>query len=627
LVETELTTVKKEDLGSTSSSARRKNILRLALVLAAALASWLGLWKVLFPFDLIAIAATILGGYPVYKETAQSLSHGRVNMEVSMAVAIVASLLLGQYTVAVVITFFVLLSEFIEEYAEDRGRQTITLLENSIPKKALVRREGKEIEIGPNSLQRGDVVIVRDGDRIPIDGTIAIGSAFVNQSAITGESERLEKEPGDLVYAGSINESGVIEVRTEKVGTETIFGKIIKLVEEAENKKAPIQKISDKLAAWLVEIALAFSAITFLLTRNLTSTLSVIVVAGACGVAAGTPLAIVAIMGKAAKKGTIVKGGAYVEELHKIDTIVLDKTGTLTFGEPSVSDIRSFNGYSESQVMYYAWMAERHSNHPLAKAIIAKARELGIDEHPSEKDSGSPTYFPGKGVMLEYDGSKLLVGNQALMREQSVLIPGMTLQSSDSRSASFVLVAHAGSFCGVISISDKIRNESKIAINELRKMGLRTIMLTGDNELVAKTVASQVGIDEVLFELLPEDKVSFVEKLVAEGRHVAMVGDGINDAPALARASVGIGMGAGTDVAIEEADVVLMTNDLQRIADVIRLSKKAYRTIMTNFYGTISVDGVGLALAFLGLLNPLLAAGIHVSSELVFILNSARLIR
>ena len=595
---------------------------------AAALLSWFGVWRLFLPIDFIAIVATLLGGYPVYRETFQALRHGHINMEVSMAVAIFASLALGQFTVSVVITFFVLLSEYIEEYAVDKGRQTIVLLERSVPKKALVRRNGTEIEVDAQSLQPNDIVIVRDGERIPVDGTIVVGSAFVNQSAITGESARVEKNAGDLVYAGSINEAGVVEVRTDKVGSDTVFGKIIKLVEEAENKKAPIQKTSDRLATWLVEFAIGFSVITFFLTRNLTSTLSVIVVAGACGVAAGTPLAIVAIMGKAAKKGAIVKGGAYVEEMNRIDTVVIDKTGTLTFGEPVVTDVIGFDGHAQLRVLEYAALAERHSNHPLARAITSKAAELGIDLPNSYTSSN---YVPGKGIVSEHEGKEIIVGNNVLMMERNVRFPtdgeSQPFSEKMSNGQSSVLVAHSGTVCGMITISDKVRGESKKAIADLKEMGIRTVMLTGDNQAVARAVAQEVGIEEFHAELLPEDKVSFIEKMVAEGCRVAMVGDGINDAPALARANVGIGMGAGTDVAIEEADVVLMTNDLQKIADVARLSKKAYRTIMTNFYGTVTVDGIGVTLAFLGFLSPLLAAGIHVVSELIFILNSARLIR
>lgn len=612
--------------GEEHKENKSRKLLRLALMGIAALLSWIGIWHAFLPVDFIAILATVVGGYPVYKETFGALRHGHVNMEVSMTVAIFASLAVGQYTVSVVITFFVLLSEYIETYAVDKGRQTIILLEKSAPKRALVRRNGAEIEVDTQALQPNDIVIVRDGERVPVDGTIVVGSAFVNQSAMTGESARLEKNSGDTVYAGSIDESGIIEVRTDKIGSETLFGKIIKLVEEAENKKAPIQKTSDRLATWLVEFAIGFSVLTFLLTRNVTSTLSVIVVAGACGVAAGTPLAIVATMGKAANKGAIVKGGAYVEEMSRIDTVVIDKTGTLTFGMPVVTDVTVIDDCETQQVLQFAATAERYLNHPIANAIIEKASELGVRGIPHS----TFRYTPGKGVAVESDGHNILVGNSTLLREKGIEISPeaqsiSTAQAGQGKTA--VYVAHENRICGLIAIADRIRDESRKAMADLRNMRVKTIMLTGDNKVAAQIVANEVGIDEVYAELLPGDKVAFVEKLVGEGHRVAMVGDGINDAPALARADVGIAMGAGTDVAIEEADIVLMTNDLQKIADVARLSKKAYRTIMTNFYGTITVDGIGATLAFLGFLSPLLAAGIHVVSELIFILNSAKLIR
>ena len=603
-----------------------RELLRLALMGVVALLSWIGVWHAFLPIDFIAILATLAGGYPVYKETCVALRHGKVNMEVSMTVAIVASLAVAQYTVSVVVTFFVLLSEYIETYALDKGRQTIILLEKSAPKRALVRRSGIEIEVDTQTLEPNDIVIVRDGERVPVDGTIVFGSAFVNQSMMTGESARVEKNSGDTVYAGSVNESGIIEVRTDKVGSETLFGKIIKLVEEAESKKAPIQKTSDRLATWLVEFAIGFSVLTFVFTRNVTSTLSVIVVAGACGVAAGTPLAIVAIMGKAAKRGAIVKGGVYVEEMSRIDTVVIDKTGTLTFGMPVVTDVTAVDNCDTQQVLQFAVTAERYLNHPIAGAIVEKASELGVRGIAHSTFS----YTPGKGVAVESEGHNILVGNGTLLREKGVAISPEALSISTAQAAqgkTAVYVAHENRICGLIAVADRIRDESRNAMADLRNMKVKTIMLTGDNKVAAQIVANEVGIDEVYAELLPADKVALVEKLVAEGRRVAMVGDGINDAPALARANVGIGMGAGTDVAIEEADIVLITNDLQKIADVARLSKKAYRTIMTNFYGTITVDGLGVTLAFLGFLSPLFAAGIHVFSELIFILNSGRLIR
>jgi heavy metal translocating P-type ATPase len=604
----------------------REDEIRLSLMGIAALFSYLGFWRSFSPVDFVAIGATLVGGYPVFVETFRSLRHRAINMEVSMTIAIVASLLVGQFTAAVVVTFFVLLSEFIEAYAVDKGRATIVKLERSIPRIALVRRNGEELETDVETIQPGEIVIVRDGERIPVDGVLVKGSGFVDQSAITGEAVAVEKTDGSRVFAGSVDESGVFEVRTEKIGTETVFGQIIKLVEEAENRKAPIQRLSDKLATWLVEFTIAFAVITFVVTRNLISTISVIVVAGACGVAAGTPLAIVAVMGGLAKRGVIVKGGVYVQEMSKVDTVVIDKTGTLTFGDPEVTDIVGLDGCSENQVLTYAYTAEKFSKHPLARAIIAEAQERRV----SAGASTSSDYVVGKGIMSWYDGEQVLVGNSVLMKEQSIALSNdvdTTITSKVSEGKTTVLVAHGGRICGIIGITDKIRDESREAVRDLEKMGISTIMLTGDNKVASKAVGDQVGIEEVHAELLPSDKVSYIEQLSTSGRKIAMVGDGVNDAPALALANVGIGMGAGTDIAIEEADIVLMTNDLGRIPMIVKASKKAYGVIMQNFYGTLIVDGIGLALAFQGLLNPLIAAGIHVVSELVFILNSARLIR
>src|SRR3989454_3205757 len=604
----------------------REDEIRLSLMGLAALFSYLGFWRSFSPIDFVAIGASLVGGYPVFVETFHSLRHRSINMEVSMTLAIVASLLVGQFTAAVVVTFFVLLSEFIESYAVDKGRATIVKLEKSIPRRTLVRRNGADVETEVDTIRPGEVVIVREGERIPVDGIIVKGSGFVNQSAITGEALAVEKMNGSRVFAGSVDESGVLEVQTEKVGSETVFGQIIKLVEGAESRKVPIQKLSDKLATWLVEFTIAFAAVTFIVTRNLISTISVIVVAGACGVAAGTPLAIVAAMGGLAKKGVIVKGGVYIQEMSKIDTVVIDKPGTLPLGDPEVTDVVGLDGCSQKQVLTCAAAAEKLSNHPLARAITAKAQELGANP----AGGLSSDYLAGKGIISRYQGELVLVGNSILMTEQNVPISDdaqATFTNKVSEGKTTVIVAHGGHTCGVIAISDKIRNESRTAVQELGKMGISIVMLTGDNKVAANRVGEQAGIKQVYAELLPPDKVSIIERLSETGQKIAMVGDGINDAPALARANVGIGMGAGTDIAIEEADIVLMTNDLGKIPKIVRTSKQAYGVILQNFYGTLIVDGIGLALAFDGLLNPLFAAGIHVVSELVFILNSARLIR
>lgn len=510
--------------------------------------------------------------------------------------------------------------------AVDKGRATILKLEGSIPKTALVKRNGAEFVVDLPTLSLGEVVVVRDGDRIPVDGIVVSGSALVNQGSITGETVSVEKNAGSRVFAGSVDESGFLEVRVEQVGNETIFGKIVELVQEAESQKAPIQKISDRLATWLVEFAILFAIVTFVMTRNLLSTISVIVVAGACGVAAGTPLAMVATIGNAARRGVIVKGGTYIEEMSGVDTVVIDKTGTLTLGVPEITDVTSVDNCDRHGLLEFAATAERHSNHPIARAIVEEAAEFGImpDEHSTFN------YLPGRGVEVQSNGHKILVGNSTLLADNGITISTQASIIASERAAegkTAVYIAHEQQICGLIAIADRLRDESLAAMAELKRMGIRTIMLTGDGNVASQIVANEVGIDEVYADLLPQDKVAIIKRLVAEGHEVAMVGDGVNDAPALGYANVGIGMGAGTDVTIEEADIVLLTNDLQKISYLVKASKRAYGTIMQNFYGTITVDGIGVALAFLGFLNPLLAAGIHVLSESIFLSNSAKLIR
>jgi Cd2+/Zn2+-exporting ATPase/Cu+-exporting ATPase len=430
----------------------------------------------------------------------------------------------------------------------------------------------------------------------------------------------VEKISGAPVFAGTINQSGVLEIRAEKIGRDTAFGRIIEAVERAERSRAPIQRTADRLAGYLVYFALACAALTFLITRDARSTISVIVVAGACGIAAGTPLAILGGIGRAARMGAIVKGGLYLEVLSQVDTVVLDKTGTLTLGTPEIFDVHVYNGFSQQDVVRIAATAERFSEHPLAKAIVKRASDWSLP-------IGEPAafrYSPGMGIDCEVEGQRTLVGTRSLLEQEGLAVP-----QDESRSEQFseVMVATGGRLLGSIRIADVLRSEATAAVAEMRNLGLRTVLLTGDRKEIADATAKELGVDEVQSELLPEEKVARVRQLRAEGRTVAMVGDGVNDAPALMEANVGIAMGSGTDVARESASVVLLGNDLLRFAEVLKLARRCRAIIMANFAGTLAVDSVGVALAAFGFLNPVLAALIHVSSELLFILNSARLLQ
>jgi heavy metal translocating P-type ATPase len=483
-----------------------------------------------------------------------------------------------------------------------------------------VRRGGSVAQVDADALKVGDAVLVNPGGRIPVDGTVIAGHSFVDQARITGESLPIEKMAEAAVFAGSINQSGALEIRTERVGRDTSYGKIIEAVEQAERSRAPVQRLADRLAGYLVYFALGAAALTYLVTRDIRSTISVVIVAGACGVAAGTPLAILGAIGRAARAGAIIKGGLFLEQLGRVNTVVLDKTGTVTYGQPEVRALVPAEGAGPDLLLDTAASAELRSEHPLGKTIVAYARTLGHSLSEPERFG----YSPGLGIEAVLGGQPVLVGNRALLRAHDIAVPRELLAAHPG--VPEIFVARGGRLLGAIVVSDSARPEAAQAVQAIRAMGIRTVLLTGDAQAVAEAVGRELGISEVAADLLPEDKRSRVRELVARGGTVAMVGDGINDAPALIEAHVGVAMGSGTDVARESADVVLLGNDLLKFAETLGIARRTRRIIWTNFAGTIGVDAVGIGLAAFGLLNPLLAAFIHVASELAFILNSARLL-
>ena len=393
--------------------SKRDDLIRIALVALAALLSLLGIWRRLVSFDVIALAATVLGGYPIYKEALVNLLARRMNMELSMTIALVAALAVGEFFTANLIVLFVLAAELLEDFTVDRGRLAIRELIDTLPHLAMVRRDGNAVEIAAEDIQIGDVVVVKPGARVPVDGTVVRGNSFVDQASITGESVPAEKLPGAKTFAGSVNLSGAIEVRTEGVGKETAYGRIIEEVERAERSKAPVQKVADRLSGYLVYFALICAAITFLLTRNIRSTISVVIVAGACGIAAGTPLAILGAIGRAARLGSIIKGGIHLEALGTVDTVVLDKTGTLTLGTPIVRGVKACIDSSEEAVVQAAAIAERPSEHPLAKAILKKASDMKL----SLAEPMHFAYSPGKGIVSSIDGEQIVVGSRSFLEE------------------------------------------------------------------------------------------------------------------------------------------------------------------------------------------------------------------
>ena len=546
---------------------------RIAIVAIASAAVWFRIWEPFQSVSVIGVVGLLIGGWPIFKEAFLNLISRRMTMELSMTIAIVAAASIGEFFTALIISLFVLVAEVLEHMTVSRGRHAIRDLLDFLPRSVSVRRADGVRDIHVDELRIGDAVLVNPGGRVPVDGTVLSGHSYVDQSRITGESMPVEKTASLPVYAGSINQSGAIEVRAERIGRDTSYGKIIDAVEKAERSRAPVQRLAERMAGYLVYFAIGAAALTFLITGDVRSTISVVIVAGACGIAAGTPLAILGGIGRCARRGAIIKGGLYLETLGRVDTIVLDKTGTLTFGHPEVQTVTPAEGVSPDAVLDAAAAAESRSEHPLGQAIVSYARAKGRTISEPEHFN----YTPGRGIAAAVDGSEVLVGNRSLMIEHEITLP--TILTGNIEAASEIFVARDCQFLGQIVVADTVRPEAKRAVEALGRMRMRIILLTGDNKAVAAVVAHSVGIGEFEANLLPEDKLGRIKDLVVRGRVVAMVGDGINDAPALTEANVGVAMGSGTDVARESADVVLLGNDLVRFVETVAIAPVVIESI------------------------------------------------
>ena len=593
------------------------DLIRIGVTSIAAGLVWFRVWEPFPQVSAIGIAGVLFGGWPIFHEAFENLRERRMTMELSMTIALLAALGIGEFFTALIITAFVLAAEVLEGLTVGRGRRAIGDLLDLLPRSAWIVKDGVPTEIPVSDLRAGDKVLIRPGTRISVDGRVVAGNSTVEEAAITGESLPQDKLPGSRVFAGTLNQTGALEVAVENLGRDTTFGRIVEAVEKAEQTRAPIQRMADRLAGYLVYFALGSAVLTLLITHNLRSTISVIIVAGACGIAAGTPLAILGAIGRAARQGAIIKGGVYLEQLAKIDTVLLDKTGTLTYGKPCVARIEPSDGYRPDQLLQVAAAAERNSEHPLALAIVQAAQEKHLP-------IGEPSHFsysPGKGVQATVDGRAVVVGNTALLEEANVSLPVI-----NAKAGARVLVAREGRFIGSVHIADQVRDGASEAVRELQRMGLQVELLTGDTEASARAVAENLGIPQVSSRLLPKQKSARVDELIQQGRIVAMIGDGINDAPALSHAHVGVAMGSGTEIAHASANLLLIGNDLRKFAETVKTARWCRNVIFQNFYGTLAVDALGIVLAALGMINPLFAAFIHVSSELTFILNSTRLL-
>src|SRR3984957_3342384 len=481
----------KHDHDGADSTFERPEPRAIGLVAPAAVAVWFRIWEPLSTISRIGVVGLVIGGWPIIREAAANILVRRMTMEVSMSIAIIAAAAIGEFFTALVITLFVLIAEVLEGMTVARGRHAISDLLEFLPRSVSVRRASGVAVVEARELRVGDAVLVNPGGRVPVDGTVIQGHSFVDQARITGESMPAEKSARSTVYAGSINQSGALEIRAERVGRDTSYGKIIEAVESAERSRAPVQRLADRMAGYLVYFALGAAVLTYLITRDIRSTISVVIVAGACGIAAGTPLAILGGIGRAARLGAIIKGGLFLEQLGKVDTVVLDKTGTLTFGQPELRTIVPVAGVDELALLDAAATAETRSEHPLGKTIVSHAREMGRPVREPE----SFAYTPGRGIDAMVDGDRVLVGNQVLMRANGIAIPNDLLAQYPE--ASEVFVARAGRLLGAVVIADTLRAEAAQAIRCIQSMGIKTVLLTGDAQVVATVIAKQLGISEV----------------------------------------------------------------------------------------------------------------------------------
>ena len=592
--------------------------------------SWIFGWLSLGPSTLptaFAIASLILGGYPIVKSALKTLLIPDLNVDTLVSIAAISATAVGAYQEAATVIFIMLLGEFLEGLTVGKTRKAIASLIQLSPKTAWVRREDHEIQVPIEDVKPTEIVIVKPGERIPVDGKIISGCASINQSTLTGESIPVEKDLGDKVYCGTFNESGSCEIEATQVAEDTKLAQIKRLILEAQAEKSPIQRMMDRFSRYFIPAIIFIALATFIVTGDVLRAITILIVACPCALVLGTPTAVVAAIGNAARHGILIKGGAYLEQMGRLKTILMNKTGTLTYGRPKVVEINPLDGADEKEVLYWAAIAEKRSEHPLARAITEKATESGLSiPHPLSFEN-----VKGKGVKVQWNSKTIMAGSSEMMKSEGVEIPESTkelLEAKQSEGMTPLLIALDQQILGIISIADTLREGAQDAIDQIREQGVSEIwMLTGDSALVADRIGKQLGI-RYEAKLLPEEKVVSVKEWKRKGRVVAMIGDGVNDAPPLAAADMGIAMGAvGTDVAIETADIALMTDELEKIPEAIRLSRKALRVIKENLIFALAFNTVLVFLSAQGWVTMILGAVMHQASSLLVILSSMRLLR
>lgn len=574
------------------------------------LASWILASAAPFPVSAgLALLATAIGGWQRFLAGFQDLFHGRITVNVFVVVALSATLAIGEFRPAAIIIFIMVVVGALETFTMDKSRQSIRSLLDLTPRTATIRVGQQERIVPVEEIQVGTAFIVHPGERIPVDGVVSSGTSSVNQAPITGESMPVEKYEGCELFSGSLNLTGRMEARASKVGEDTMLARIVQLVEKAQTTKAPIQNIADRFTVWFLPTVLVLAVIVYLTSGDLKSAVSILLVACPCAFAIATPTAVTAGISNMARKGILVKGGMFLEIAAKLDALVVDKTGTFTMGQPSVLEVLSFSDASRLEVLQLAAAAEKYSEHPLAKAVLQRAKAEGLEiPRPDEFK-----IEVGKGVLIRWKDEAIAVGQPDYLRSRGIALSSEMdglISGQLEQGRTVIVVARGTKALGLISIADEVRPETRNVISTLyRVLGNTNItMLTGDNPRVAASIAKQIGIERVESGMLPEGKYDFIKGLQKSGLVVGMIGDGINDAPALALADVGIAMGAsGTDVAIEAADVALMNDNLERVADFILLSRTVIRRIKANIFLSLIYNVVGIILGAFGLLSPIIA--------------------
>ncbi len=598
----------------------------LLLLIAATIQTPDGLVNSAHTHTWLYLAAALVGSVYIWWSAIQGIRERDFTADIPVSFATAAALIIGQYAAAAVVAVLLLLGGMLEEFVSARAGNALDSLAKLLPDRVTVRRDGEDLVVPLEEVQNGDLVLIRSGDRIPVDGVVALGTASINQAAITGESLAVEKQPGDPVFAGTLNELGALEVRTTKVGEETTLGQIRRMVEEAKAQKAPIERILNRYAKFYTPAALILGALVWWWSGDILRAITILIVFCPCVMVLATPTALVASIGNAALRGSLVKKGATIEAMAKVTAVAFDKTGTLTFGQPKLTTLDPLGQLTETELLRLAAIAEKLSEHPLGRAVVqaAIAREIVIPD-PEEF-----TVLPGLGVRARIEGAEVIVGRPRLLSEQGITVdPNVQARATNLAAVgrTVILVAHNSQVVGMLVLEDTLRPQASQVITRLKKLGIRTVLVTGDNTVTAERIAGELGISEVHAEVLPAQKVEIVKQLQAQGQSVAFVGDGVNDGPALATANVGVAMGlGGTDVAIETAEIALLSDDLTKLPHLLSLSRQAMRAIKQNLLFSLGVLTIAVGLAIPGILAPVTGALLHELSSIPVIANSARLI-